>query len=395
MSLLVAYGAEAQHFSEFSTATSWPAGCSIDTGVYRTAASGKHGAASLKCAKSGVATTYQTLTGYSSSTGIATNLNNSIVYTTFWVKMSGVPAYQLEIWEWDNTSSARKAGLFLNTNGTLQLYQTDATSLSVSNSSICDGNWHCIQCMIGSGVGSGTWNYTIDSGAISVTVASGTTANLTAVNHGSIAVGFKNSANTTTDGYFDDITVSDSGFTPYDAVCGILKPSGADSATNTGYTASAGNKYDCVGGGPPPSDATYISSAVASACYTTLMQDSSTILAASDSIIAVIPLVNHGNHPSGGTTRLTIRSGSSPANTVLSTGVADAPGNLAFMGQVYEKEPIGNVAWSQALLDGLEVGCTEAAATSNCNEVYASVLYYRLPILSRRGTSRGVGSRAG
>ncbi|HUD21061.1 MAG TPA: hypothetical protein VMQ44_03290, partial [Candidatus Saccharimonadales bacterium] len=95
---------------------------------------------------------------------------------------------------------------------------------------------------------------------------------------------------------------------------------------------------------------------------------------------SVTVLAGHITKSPGGSGKLTLRSGSSPSNTIFGTAVTD-PAAMVFLGQCYTREPNGNVVWTQTLVDSLEVGGTWATGTQRWDAVYATVEYY-LPNLS-------------
>jgi hypothetical protein len=95
-------------------------------------------------------------------------------------------------------------------------------------------------------------------------------------------------------------------------------------------------------------------------------------------ISCVTAMVIFGNHSSGGTTALTVRSN----NTNYSlTAVADPASNDSTLGRVMTVNPATSLPWTYADVNALEVGVTYGSTTSTVNEIYLSIEY--IPIYGR------------
>lgn len=364
---LIICGWESGNPVENSSNTTPTTGVTCDSGTKRT------GGYSLKCAKSGTTAVSSPIVAYATATGSPAAYSAAEIWAQVCLYKTANPSANCVCARFETSASGLKADLLMLTDGTLRLRDSAGTTLATS-AALSNSAWHVVQVRLGTSATVAAWKFIVDNSE----VGSGSAANTTATNHGILRLGQPGSEAVTWNCWYDDVIVDTAGEIPYGTTgikVGKLSPDG-NSATNTGFTASSGNKWECIDELPMTGTGDSVTSAVANDVYTATMQAcTSSGWASGDTIYGVNAVWAAMRGAASATIKWTIRSGSSPANTVKATAVTEQT-SLRVYGSVYALEPVGSTAWTETLVNGLEVGGTRTATTARIDSAIACVAYY-------------------
>lgn len=282
------------------------------------------------------------------------NFGNS--YTRFYFRYATKAASGDEpIFTFSRTSKGgTRLGLRLNSSGNIAVYASGSGStpntLKATGTIVLSANtWYRIEvkCDIAAG-----WEVKIDG------VSDTTGADTANVQEIVIGKSFNVGGNSV-DYFYDDLYV-DSAAYPGIGQCNIMLPTG-DGNYTANWTASAGNKYQCVDEIPHNSDTDFISCTTNTAAYTAAMQDSA-VVGMTGTINAVkAVLIAKQNGGSAGSIKCRIRGGSTDSDT----GGAATSSSYITVSKYASVDPSTSAAWTSSGLDALEVGAVENSANGD------------------------------
>lgn len=185
----------------------------------------------------------------------------------------------------------------------------------------------------------------------------------------------------TYDAHVDDIWIDDAAFPVDDYGIAIAVPTG-NSATNTGWTASAGDKFACIDEIPPTNTEEITSGTGAGDQRYSATHATAATLGINGSILGV-KVVARMSEVSSTTTlgRIGIRSGSSNFET---TDVDIGNTSDVTMAKVYESDPNTSAAWTESGFNAAEplvVRSTSDTSDIACSALYLMVLVAITPVL--------------
>lgn len=296
--------------------------------------------------------------------GRHTNLNGS-TWVTFWLYIATLPDVDRPIACMGAAADqvSVTARVFLTTGGALRVENGDGSAQSSPAATLSTGQWYKIEFRAANG---GTCGVAVNDGS-EVTV----TGSAQTVNFFTIGCAFNP---TTMDLYYDDIVIDDAAFLSVDAKVEIMQPN-ADGNYTT-WSASAGNKWDCVEE-IPVTNTEYIESLTTAGTrrYSAALES-----AASAGITGTVHAVKAFAFMWEQTSTTTLGGmGMRCGGTDAETGDADI-GNtsLVNIALVRTTNPADSAAFEPSDLDGLEVIVRRSTSdTSNirCAGMYAEVLF--------------------
>lgn len=299
--------------------------------------------------------------------------NCATLYTKFMFRIEEMPASNEQVCGWWDQNGYIKARLHINGAGKLMLYNRQGTDtlLDTGDTVLDTGLWYRIECKIGTGIDS---QYEVKINGVSEFNG---TSDFSTSNHaeawlGRTSYGFT-SADGSADFYYDDVSF-DSGTWIGNTYVKAMEPDG-DSATHTGWTASTGNKWECVDDSTINNDTDYISSTTSGATYTATLESTTSagISGTIRQVAACSWCKKTGSSATGCKTR--VRSGTTDSDmsdvmTLSSTEYYSIPRLLV-------TDPATSSAWTTSALNSTEVGVLKEANTYGvrCTKVLLSVEY--------------------
>lgn len=299
--------------------------------------------------------------------GNATAFSSPSLYAGAWVYIGTLPAsaYETLIY-FDVTSTFGGAGDFrvvVLSTGQLQVHQSSSGLIGSVGSSVLGAGWVFVEANLNIVGGGGTGADTYEVRVSGVTELSGS-GNFSSA--GGIpqeaAFGKLGNLNSQSVVYnFDSPYVSDSAFLG-PGNCHVVVPTG-NSATNTGWTATAGNKWECIDELPPSdSDAITSGTSAGNQIYSATHASAATLGIGSQ--IVAVEVAARVREVSSTSTQggIGIRSGSNTLETAADWGST----TVVSRGVRYETDPNTSVAWTVAGLDAAEpLVYRSSADTSN------------------------------
>lgn len=298
-----------------------------------------------------------TLTGHSATGAFnAGAFDAATIYIRIYFRVDTLPAANNEEFLRVNTTGgAAKANLRINSTGTIAGYDASTGLIDTGTAVLSTGVWYRIEWKIGTGNGA-VYEWKVDG-----TVDLSTTANLSAVNSGTVQPGKAANRNgQSVDYYFDDILASDSAY-PGPGQSSAVTVNGAGNYTDGTATGGPTNKYECVDERPHNSDTDYVLTGGSSTAGTYAL-----ISAATAGVSGTINCVKSHhvvkrNGASNGLTQLRTRSGSVDNNaTAVASGTT-----YTTRAKLFDADPATSSAWTSSGIDGLEVGWVDASANAS------------------------------
>lgn len=256
----------------------------------------------------------------------------------------------------------------------------DAGSTTTTGTTVLStGQWYRIEAKVGTGASNASWEVKIDG----TSEISSSTANLTANGCSECTFGYRNTAPTDGEIYWDDIAIDDAAY-PGAGQVNILKPNAT--GTTSAWTNGAGTSPTNVAEVPHDSDTGYITSST-NGNVTTVNLDSSATGGVSGTIAAVqvVGIVRD----EGGASSMSIRAKSSATNS--DTTAVDPGASYTALSKLLATDPNTSAAWTTSGLDALEIGvvnsasvavrCTALYAMVECDGAVAATGYTNLPLL--------------
>jgi hypothetical protein len=284
-------------------------------------------------------------------------------YITFYFREDTLPAARGQICRASDTGFALKGMLKVNSSGQLELYNSASTLKATASGAFSSATWYRIDWLVPT-TSSGTSTASIYSSA--GTLVETLTAN--GANWGTTAAGSFDLGDISTNTevfYFDDWSWRDDLFAGAGAILPMI-PTG-DSASNTGFTASAGNKWAAIDDIPSNADTDYITSSTSGAAYTATL--SMTNIAGTINGVKAMMIVRD----EGGSSALKLRIRSGGTNSDNATD-ADPGASYAALCRVLTTDPTDSGAWTTGKLAALEVGpLNDAAVTVRCTQALVMV----------------------
>lgn len=321
---------------------------------------------------SGAGTGYSSHGMWSTTTGARTAFNLATVYITFYFYVGTLPALASEeffrVIETGGTNI--KMTLRVKSDGKIQAYAYDGiTQLgSDSASSISTSTWYKISVKCGTG-SSASYEVKVNDS----TWLSGT-GNLSTTNAGYIAFGKQTNRNSqTVDFYYDDLCIDNSEYPNYTGI-NLMRPD--SDGTYTAWTASSGQKWDCVDD-IPYNNTQYVESTLVSGdSYTAnMISTSSAGIPSNAQIMGVLQLMGvKRSSTSNGAVRTRLRSGTTNSGTTSNYATT---GTEYCIGIMFLTDPNTGSAWTLSALDNVEAGIVEYSTTykSRMYGVYLNVAY--------------------
>lgn len=323
------------------------------TGTVAVNATAKHtGGYGLQCNPSNGTASYAEIYTYANNGAqIAASIATS--YVGFWFKAASLPASNQRGVIYFRYGATLKLQLLVKSTGVLYTVDAGSTTSSDSSSSLTAGTWYYIQVKCGTAASNAEWEVKVNG----TTWLSSTTANTSANNAQTLRVGPYDTTNAACDFYYDDIVWDNAAYPPDYSVIGILMPDG-DSATNTDFAASAGNKYECVDETPLNSDTDYINTTTNGAIYTATLQSCAAAGISASSIGCVKQY--YVAKDAGGTSSFTmvVRSGTTNYNNGTNANISNSYARYC---QLRTTDPATSAAWTTSGLDALELGLSSGA----------------------------------
>ena len=316
-------------------------------------ATAKHtGNYGLQCNPTNGTASYADISTYANN-GVQVNGSIATSYIGFWFKAVSLPASSQRGVMYVRYGATLKLQLLVRSTGVLYTVDAGSTASSDSSSALTAGTWYYIQVKCGTATSNAEWEVKVNGS----TWLSSTTANTSANNTQIIRLGPYDTTNAACDFYYDDFVWDNAAYPPDYSVIGILMPDG-DSAANTGFTASTGNKYECVDETPLNSDTDYINTTTNGAIYTATLQ-SCAVAGISASSIGCVKQY-YVVKDAGGTSSFTmvVRSGSTNYNNGTNANISSSYARFC---QLRATDPNTSSAWTESGLDALELGLSSGA----------------------------------
>lgn len=306
-----------------------------------------------------------------STTGVFADFAISTVGVGFWFRVETLPASSAESFFCLQTSTpSLKLRLRITSTGKVQLFDEATAQVgSDSSATISTGVWYHIgvKCGIESGGGS---NAVYDVTINHVSQWSGSNGNFGTANTARVYFGKDVNVNgQTVDFYFDDIIIDNAGDI-YAAKVAALLPTG--DGNQTGWTASTGNKYQCIDE-VPYSSSDYIYTATNGARYSCAVTDSSTAGAVSP----IYGLFVQNYHWEPSSVSSAVRVGIWHNSTAYQhSSNRNASTSVAFQGYLLANDPVTLQPWTTSAIDGVEATVVENAAVQiNSAALYIMAAY--------------------
>jgi hypothetical protein len=345
------------------------------------------GTYSIKCNPTTTATGGFTLRQYS-TTGVPASLNIATIRLSFWLYIDTDPSADAEvIFDLDDSSAGYKCYAYQDSDHKIHLYNSADAEVFVSDA-LPTGQWVRIGFTIGTGA-SAVWDVTIGS----TSVGSGT-SNMGANNTALVYLGkFVNSTGKSVIWYFDDIVIDDADYPNIGAIIEVMQAN-AD-GTDTKWTASAGNRWDCVDEIPADA-ANYIYSTKTSNDRDGVNLESASNAGISGTVNAVKVHANLYRHAaSNGAARMGLLSGATYSETSANYTTTSTETMLQ---AYYVVDPADSGAWTLSDLDSLQLTVVERSTTyqSRCSGICATVLFTPPILVSPSGiaTDEALGTPA-
>jgi hypothetical protein len=279
------------------------------------------------------------------ATGAQANGTQTNAYCRFYLYIAALPAAtKYEFLFTVIRSSTGNTGLMLDSSGKLKV----DSSGTLGPYALSTGQWYRIEVRAGANNNAADpWEVLVDGASyLSGTHNSSGAAKIQYVRIGK----YVNWTGGAYDCYIDDFLWSDSGYPGEGQVLAML-PDG-DSAANAGWTASAGNKHQCVDEIPVNDDTDYLSTSTSTDAYTATLQ--STSLAGVSGVLNGVKVLARARVTSGGGAfRVRVRSGSSNSDNASDSNIFTT---YTTLGRVLPLDPTDSSSWTTAKLDSLEVG---------------------------------------
>jgi hypothetical protein len=260
-----------------------------------------------------------------------TGLNTPVVSTTY------------NLLEFRDESDVRQVALCINANYGINAYRNTTLLGSSADDVFIDQHWQYLEVKV-------TISATV--GEVTARINGTQVLNLTSQNTKNVGDYIRyfvlRCVHNDNDSLWDDLYVDDSQFHG-DCRIKTFVPDSV-SSTNNDFTASAGNKDDCVDEAPPTDDTDYI--------YSDTLNDKQTFGITTGSLGTVIgiQLNNLCRVDAGGDRKITplIRSNSTNySGTEIANNV---PANFKFESEIFETDPDDSSAWTQTKLEAAEFG---------------------------------------
>jgi hypothetical protein len=291
-------------------------------------------------------------------------INDSYARFYFLYKTKPSSATGEEIFACHHTVSDAKAALRLNSAGKIDLYSAAGTTLKRSGTTVLAADtWYRIELYTSTGASS-PYELKIDG----VSEYSGADMNQSIYPCASWILGSFASRNANSiEFYYDDFCVSDSAF-PGEGQCQVMQPD--SDGSYTAWTASTGNRWDCVDE-IPQSTADYVESSLTIGHANTVNLESAASAGISGTINAAMMLLSVARSTvNPGSIRQRLRSNATDTDT--STNYVTLVANTMIR-RVFPTNPDGGAAWSLAALNAVQVGAVEQQASYK-SRLYAAYL---------------------
>lgn len=289
-------------------------------------------------------------------------------YIRFYFQYATKPATNSErvllVWA---TAAAYKLDIRLNSAGKILVYNRFVSLIGTSTTTLSSGTWYRVEVLCGTGT-SASWAMKING----TTELSGTadlhTSNAIYLDFGKNGDQFGQSL----DVFFDDITWDDAAY-PGPGAIQVMQPN-AD-GFYTDWTASAGNRYQCVDELPHTSDTDYVTTSTSLFNYTAALESAASAgVKTSPRAVKSLAVVRD----EGGASAVQVRLRS---NTTDNDTTSSDPGAAYVLrAKLHATDPATSAAWLLSALDSIEVGVeANAAVAHRCTLACAMVEYNDSP----------------
>lgn len=327
------------------------------------------GTYALRCNPTTTGTGFTSIQSHSSTTGAAASFTpNTHRYLRFYFRYATKPSSNHEIICQISSGSGRGAThleVRLDSSGNLRAYRS-TTALATGATVLAANTWYRIEVKRELGTNA-AWEVKIDG----VSEISGT-ANFGASTGTTLAIGkILNRNSNTVDFFFDDVSVSDSGYPGAGAVLALL-PNANGNYQTWSIGAGAGSHYENVDEVPHDSDTTYLLSSLGSGdAETEALQATATVGISGTIAVAKSVAIAKRNGGTNGAVRLRLRSGSTDSDT---SADATTTASYALLGRIYETDPATSSAWTTSGLDAVETGLIERSTTNASRLTFTALM---------------------
>jgi hypothetical protein len=280
------------------------------------------------------------------------------MYSRAYVYVESLPSADDEpISRIDDVSAFLKCEMRIVSDGTIALYDKDLSIIDTTTTALIPYNWYRVELMVGKGTVA-PYELRIDG----VNELSGF-ADLRNTQTGMVIWGKYNNRNSEAYEIFFDDCACDKLNWPGAGAVHVLVPDA--NGTDTGWTASAGNKYDCIDEIPVLVDAggdtDYIYSTTLSDAYTCAFESRADVGITGD--VLCVKAIGFSRKVPVGTvnTQFRVRSGSAVLDTT--SDVLSQSEYESFI-QFMPADPADGLAWTGAAVDALEAGFVRDASTN-------------------------------
>lgn len=294
------------------------------------------------------------------------SFNVTSVYGSFRFRVATLPSSSTEpIFFWSGTSFPSKFELRIQSDGRLRAYNSTGTLIGQSASSLSTNTWYLIEFYLEN---TSTADFLIKVNGVNEISE---TADLLSDNYAAISVGKTSNRNSqTVDFYYDDLSISSSGYISGARVV-LLTPT--SNGTNTAWT----NDWDECEELPPDDATSMISTGTVNNKESFNFQNySDKSLDAGSRIVSFKPTVR-AREVAVGTPQFAIltRNGSTEDVSANITPTS----TWTTYGKIYNNDFIDSNDWSLSEIDGIEIGAQHTVSSTNIvdiTSVLGYVLYY-------------------
>jgi hypothetical protein len=306
------------------------------------------------------ATGYVKLGGFTNE-GTNTPLNVATLYVRFYLRVASNGQDSTLLLSDAVSGAGRKFRLDLTSSQTLALYNKDDTLLDTGASTLSSNTWYQVDVMVGTGASA---NYEIKLNGSSLVSGTG---DFRSGNHDYIHLGFPVANGTPTfDAYFDDVVLNDSTWEGTDVT--FLQVDG-DGVYNTDWTASAGNRWQCVDELPASSSDYIQTPPFINADYSATLV--STSAAGVSGTVKSVKAYATVRRTTVGSVLYCMLIRSNTTDSVTNTSPAVDAGVRQY---VLSTDPDTSSAWTNSAVDAIEVGVRNKVQNLQADALYVFAL---------------------